>query len=185
MFSQKKYFVSANRSLVCFAAGGPTAVNLARQISIDCDSLGADRLQDAIYRSAASAPGSPSPNAIGDEVLVADAGRLDYFWLVLRRPGTIPVPTVLQQQCACTGQKTAALFLPRHLWRPDRPISELKRLALLTLAFAANEEPSFVAAPFDIVMIERNSSGIVEETHDSTHEQFQIGLEGLFAEYHG
>lgn len=181
MFSQKKYFISPGRSLVCFAAGGPTASNLAREISVQCDDLGSNEAEShsALYRVAASTPGSDRPSS-DDEVIVAQTNALDAVWLVLRRPGTVPFPTVLRQSSVCTGNKTSALFLPRHLWRPERSVTELKKLALLTLSYASKEEPSFVAPPFDLVTMERTNATIREESHSSlTNAEFQNGLESL------
>ena len=182
---QPKYFISANKSVICFAAGGPTAIGLGRRLSIDCDGLTKDSTEsdsyDAIYQTAISAPGSSSPGALPDEVLVVQANMPGGFWMVLRRPGIAPQPTVLKQQCLCIGDKTVAMFLPRHLWTMKRGVSELGKLALLTLSYAAHEMPSSIGPPFDLMTLD-GSGNITWSEHQPVRTDFQAGLEGLFAE---
>jgi len=76
-----------------------------------------------------------------------------------------------------------ALFLKRHLWTNDRPVSELKKLALLTLSYAAEESPASIGPPFDIITLEKANPIIHEESHDKvTHAGFKQGLARLFGE---
>lgn len=127
-----KYCVSAGQSIVCFAAGGISTINLARQIVSECDP--ASRLKDAadweleLHRLARTAP-YQSP----DELLIARADVIDAFWRVSRTqlgPGVILPSIQKTRDPFCIGTSTVAKFLPRHLWSPDLPVSQLKKLAL-------------------------------------------------------
>jgi hypothetical protein len=181
---QPKYCVSDDESMACFAAGGNAAINLARQIRADCDptlklkDATESGWEEAIRRLAAVPTSWPSSSQIADEILVTRKDVCDAFWIVLRRPGTPSTVLKMQHQCFCTGTSTVAQFLPRHLYTPKRSVPELKKLALLTLTFAAKEEPSSVSAPFDIMTLDR--SGYNWSVHDPINEKFQSGMERLF-----
>jgi hypothetical protein len=186
--SQEKYFKSENESIICFAAGSTTAINLARQIVAECDpaKLGSateSQWRDALYRTAAKPLGlaSNTPVYLDDEVLVARKDRSDAFWLVLRKPTNLPLPVVQKYQNLCTGAKTTAIFLPSHLWNQEQTISELKKLALLTLSFAAVEEPSSIGPPFDIMTLDR--SGNVTWSVYKPDKNFQACMAKLLADY--
>jgi hypothetical protein len=192
--SQQKFFVSESQSITCFAAGGVTAINLARKITIDCDlPLGTKGASESewmqnVYAAAATPPDLP-PNSLvsqgEDEILIVRRDVTNAFWLLLRRPRVIPIPTITKvMDRICTGCKTAALFLPAHLWTRDMNTHCLQKLATLTLSYATQEDPSSVGPPFDIMTLD-NTGHITWSENEPIHENFQVGLERLFAEYGG
>jgi hypothetical protein len=182
-FSVEKYFISHSGSLICFCAGTNTAVQLARQLSLDCDSVVASDLSAALFASAAKPRGMPVHSPIDDEILVAHTRIADRFWFITRKPG-FPAPTIFAtSDFVCTGAKTPAIFLPRHLWRGDRSTSELKKLALLTLAYATMQEPGSVGPPYTVMTVAKNGN-IEWSQHDQAEcGLFQAGLERLFSEW--
>jgi hypothetical protein len=189
--SQPKYFVSADNSVVCFAAGGLTSIDLALQISVECEqlpeSVDATELdwRKAIDKIASTLPPLQVSSQIPDEILLTRTDVRDAFWLILRGPGSNTKTRVKKiRQCFCTGASTVAQFLPYHLWSNKRPVSELTKLAVLTLSYAAEEEPSSVGPPFDIMTLDATGR-ITWSEHGPMHEKFQHGLERLFAECDG
>lgn len=185
--SQEKYFASESGSIVCFASGSAIAIDLARQISVDYDPAlrlrgeSESAWKKAISGVVAGSPNLPPGHQLDEEILVARKDVADAFWFVLRRP--FPPLTILKiQGHLCTGAKTVARFLPRHLWSPELTILQLKRLAVLTLSYAAQEEPSFVGEPFDVMTIDR--AGNVEwSVHDRSDGDFQQTMNRLFLEH--
>jgi hypothetical protein len=63
----------------------------------------------------------------------------------------------------------------------EKSISELKNLAILTLSYAAQEEPSSVGPRFDLMTLDRNSV-ITWSVEKPIRQKFQDGLERLFLE---
>jgi hypothetical protein len=182
--TMSKYFVNRDQSLICFAAGGATAIDLGRQIIEDSNLATLKNPTDQEWESAVNRVGgatSPTPLSVpADEILIARRGVFDAFWLVLRRPGSIS-KTLKIDSCLCTGQSTVAQFLPRHLWNKDLSVSVLKKLAILTLSYAANEEPSYVGPPFDVMTLEK-SGNLTWTVHAPTYAKFQSVLEKSFTE---
>ena len=186
---QRKYCVSDNGSLICFASGGPMGVNLARRILAECDPESilkgktesqweeAVRQLAAVQQSGGSGSAPPAP----DQILIARSDVVDSFWMLLIRADTKVVLIKMEEQFFCAGASTVAQFLPRHLWNNKRSISDLQKLALLTLSYAAQEEPSSVGPPFDIMTLDQTGQ-ISWSVHDPMHEKFQSGLEALFLE---
>jgi hypothetical protein len=184
---QAKYFVNDNQSLVCFAAGGAASPNLARRIAWECDpasklkGISESEWELAVHRIA-STETLPYPVPI-DDLLIIRADVTDAFWLVSRRivGQNVIFASILKllKRHHCTGANTDALFLPRHLWTENRSVEELKRLAVLTLSYAAQEQPQSVGPPFDIMTLDK-SGHITWTEHRPRSEKFQAGIERLF-----
>jgi hypothetical protein len=181
-YTADKHFVSPNGSLFCFAAGTNTTLTLARQISVKCEDVSVEGLSDAINAICVQ---HPTPTLVPDEILIAKMEMPNAFWFMRRGPESsilIPPLFVANRRYFCTGTKTQALFLPRHLWNPERSVAALKKLALLTLSYAAHEEPGSVGPPFTIMTLDW--SGRVEWTkyEKPLLETFQGGLEHLLTQ---
>ena len=188
---QKKYFTSDDGSVTCFAAGGHAAMNLAVKIVSLCDPVklpSESRWTDLVRQLAAS---EMAPYSTPDELLVVRRDTATAFWLVSRRTagdtntiaGQKHVYQTVQKisEHVSTGASVAAKFLPQHLWKPNKSIAELKKLALLTMSYAAREEPSFVGPPFDIMTLDKGE--IIEwSENDPINDKFQPGLERLFGD---
>jgi hypothetical protein len=184
---QPKYFVSADASLVCFAAGGIRAIGIAQEIA-GPNSMAFLRLKDASELEWQNAIGSMTVPSSGnalmqqspDQLLIALACAPGYFRLVHIAQGIVTVSRI--NQYFCTGVPTVAQFLPRHLWKKDRTVSELKKLAILTLSYAAREEVQTIGAPFDVMTLRKEDGSITWEEHERTDAVFQPKLERLFEE---
>jgi hypothetical protein len=85
-----KYFTIDNESLVCFAAGGATAISLAQQISATCDPAlcggGESAWERSVHNIMASKPPLPNTSQYPDEILIVRKDVFSAFWLVLVRP---------------------------------------------------------------------------------------------------
>jgi hypothetical protein len=189
---QPKYSIGANRSIVCFAAGGSMAPNVARRIVSELDpestfkGITGLEWETAIHQVARTEP-IPYLTPV-DELLIIRKDVSDAFWMVARRLAGQNVVTVTHPQrhtgCFCTGTNTEALFLPRHLWNANRSVTELKQIALLALSYAAQEQPQSVGPPFDIMVLDK-SGHMTWTQHTPNNDSFQAGLERLFAECGG
>jgi hypothetical protein len=186
---QTKYCLDDTQSIICFWAGGAMSPVVARQIATSC------KLQDAelqwsksIDTAAASIPVIYQYPI--DQVIVAKADTPDAVWLVTRRWHAFEnkfVPVCFSVKIAdkiCTGVGTVAQFLPHHLWRPNMSVSQLRTLALLTLSYATEENPSSVGPPFDIMTLDRTGH-VSWLVHDRMiHQTFQADLEKIFSDRH-
>jgi hypothetical protein len=185
---QSKYCMSTGQSLVCFAAGGAMAQNVARRIVLDCDPASklpsATELewQTAIHQIVRTEM-LPYKFPV-DEWIVARTDTPDAFFVVSRKlvgEDIIFASVQKMQQHFCTGNSTLAQFLPRHLWTKDRSVSELEKLALLTLSYASEEDPSSIGAPFDIMALDKGGQ-LTWSVHKPIHEKFQSELQQWFTD---
>jgi hypothetical protein len=89
-----------------------------------------------------------------------------------------------KNQPLCTGTNALAKFLPTHLWQSDLTIPQLKKLALLTLAYAAKENPGSVGPPFDLLTLDNNQTfeWSKYQLKDANLDAFQGKMEGAFDE---
>ena len=140
-----------NSQIVCAFAGGPYAKDMALQILSKCTPTCSDTDWDLGLRSAAD----NVPHYRGqryDEATVVRPDVLDASWVVTKldnQPASVRKVT----DHSCTGDICAARFLPLLLWRRS-PVSELKALALLTLAyFAAEVNPASFRGGFDLLTL--------------------------------
>jgi len=173
-FSTSKHIVSPSESTICFPAGTDSAIALARHIATECDSVSVEQLQQ---RTGQFATAAPTVSLHSDEVLIVKTSESDAFWLARRNvlsSGTL----IRVEEFLCTGVKTPATFLAHHLWRKDRTVNELKRLALLTLSYAAQEEPGSIGPPFRLMTLTKR--GIEWSDHEPIDcGDFQRGIETL------
>jgi hypothetical protein len=173
-----KYFISPDTSMVCFAAGAGTHIELARRISTNCVTWTSEREWLTSMESTGCVPPLPAHDEIPDEVLIVRRDSPKKFWLVLRRHGMLP-KAFPELGYAFAGTCVYAQFLALRLWRPTRSVSDLKKLALLTLAYAAHEESGAVCGPFDLLTLAEDGHMTWSE-HDVTHDAFQTELERAF-----
>src|ERR1017187_1615786 len=142
---QRKYVISDSGSLVCFAAGGYQAPQLAQQIALECDPATETnrptelKWQDAIRQVACRLDFTYESR---DEVLLARRDITDRFWIVRRKITrslvgeklAIPAVSVTSAHtCLCTGEMGAAIFFA-HFGNGRSSVSELKKLAALALS---------------------------------------------------
>jgi hypothetical protein len=182
---QEKFIISEDESLVCFFAGGPTCEQVATQIALNCAEVPRSKVRwkSSLHETAHNVPRFPS--AIGDQVMVVRKRVPSTIWLV-QRTLTPPMTFVNEytNQPLCTGNNVVAKFLPTHLWRSDLNITELKKLALLTIAYAARENSGSIGPAFDVMTLDKNQH--IEwskySSLDAMFIEFQHKMEGIFGE---
>src|SRR5579862_9173626 len=139
----KKFYVNADESVVCFAAGTQVALDAASAISESVKAGGIGTQWDSTIRGAILPLAVNSFGRGGkEEVIVVRRNTASLFWWVVLEHGKLRI--IEMDGCWCTGTSSVAEFLPRHLWDKRQSTSTLRALAILTLAHAAEEEPSFV-----------------------------------------
>lgn len=187
---RKKYFISEDGSVACFGAGGAVAVDIAQRLVRDCNPMNiASKLEweDAMLQLAGR---SKATYGFADQLLVIRRDTINAFWLIERRTigesraiaeghGIVTRSVEEIRNCFCTGSSVVAQFLPTHLWNAERTVAELRKLALVTLSYAATEDPSNVSAPFDIVTLDSRCIFEEKEFRQPMHNTFQAGLENL------
>ena len=183
---QPKHFASPSQSIVCFAAGGSMCQQVAQQIVRECDPARLEVSESdwelQVHKIARTAM-LPYQYPI-DELLVVRSDATNAFWWVTRKlagPGVIFASIQKVWEHFCIGDNTLAQFLPRHLWTRDRSRLELERLALLTLSYAAREEPASIGPPFDIMTL-AGDGRIQWSVEKPAESDFQKGLEDLFSQ---
>jgi hypothetical protein len=153
---QEKYLKSDDGSLVCFFAGDSTCQNVASSIAMHCSGNSrTDLTWTAAVRSRANSVGR-IPWSIGDQLLVVRRHIPNAVWVVVRHPAGATFVTEYKEQAVCIGNNALAKFLPTHLWNSGLAIPQLKKLALLTLAYAAKENPGSVGPPYDVMSLDKN-----------------------------
>lgn len=147
MNEQDKFCSNKTDTVLCFCAGGADCETQARDIVLNCQP-GEDEAQWAtdLYEAAkrSRVPGSQLIN----EHIVIRKDIKGAVWLINSQPFCFPFVTKISDRI-CTGNNTPAKFLVVHLWKRNRPVIELKQLALLTLAYAEKENP----APSEVVLM--------------------------------
>jgi hypothetical protein len=182
MISERKYFTSADRKWVCFAAGDRTAISLAQEIAANPQRVPSLNETEAEWRRSLleivrDLPASSS--ARPSELLISHGDWCDCFWHVAVDPRNVRSFTRMNQHY-CTGTPALASFILRHLWKPTLTTAEMQKLALLTLSYAAQEEPGSVREPFDVMTLRAGEEMQLSE-HGLSNASFQHGLEALFA----
>jgi hypothetical protein len=182
--TQEKFIKSHDDSLICFFSGGPMCQEVASTIAIECSrhSLSNLRFESALRR-AANKVAFLRNASVGDQIIVVRRKIADAVWLVQRSVGGIIFVTHYRQQYLCTGNSTVARFLPLHLWSNQLLISELKKLALLTLNYAARENPGSIGPPFDVMCLYSNNSicWSQEQADEAGFAAFNESLNAAFA----
>ncbi len=185
MSKQEKFVKSDDGSLLCFFAGGPTSQNVASTIAAHCagtptSNLSWERKVRSKVRSVELLRGAP----IGDQIIVVRKHIPTAVCLVQRSLQGATFVNEYKEQPVCIGNNALAKFLVTHLWEPGRTILELKKLALLTLAYAAKENPGGVGGPFDLMTLDNNQNfdWSPHQSADTIFAAFQGKLEAAFDE---
>jgi hypothetical protein len=186
MGKQEKFLKSDDGSLVCFFAGGPTCQTIAATIAMHCTSTSMSdlRWQTAVRTRVNNADRVPS--LVGDQFIIIRKHISNSVWLAQRTFQTPATVNEYKNQILCTGNNALAKFLPTHLWESRFTIRQLKTLALLTLAYAAKENPSTVGPPFDLMTLDKNQifewSKHESEFTDAIFDTFHGKLKAAFDE---
>jgi hypothetical protein len=173
-------------AVICFYAGHDTAVRAAYAIVRDCQPrpnqsefewLGA---VDAAAKSVGVHDSAPS-----NKLFVIRKDRSNCLWVVYRRSDGALMPRKVIDR-ACIGDNSTARFLVYQLWNRKAKVSELKRLALLTLSYASIESASSVGAPFDVMVMGKDGkpNWSRHKMPKQIHSTFDRGMRELFAGLH-
>jgi hypothetical protein len=150
---QKKFRKNKRGDVTCFFAGAADCQKQAREILSVCDPE-TDEVEWEQSIEAAVSKTHRFHSDIFNEFLVIRQNVSDAVWLVVSDCQTEHRVTKIEDQ-KCTGTNAPAQFLALHLWQPALGIPELKKLAMLTLAYAARENPGSVGAPFDLLTLDK------------------------------
>ncbi len=146
-----KFKKSDDGSLICFFAGGPDAQDIARRISTECLPTAPElQWESRLQRVAEDFP-RPIQASLSDEILVVRRDTPSAVWLVVKSGDQRASVSKISDQ-RCLGDNSPARFLPGHLWSRTT-IQELKTLAILTLSYAQQENPSAVSEEFDVMTL--------------------------------
>jgi hypothetical protein len=142
-----KFVKREDESVICATAGSPQSLQVAHAIVDRARPHEASilRWQDSLIEIS----NSTLRNYSTGEVLVIRKHVPDVVLISLGQ-GLSAAITI--EDKICTGVPVTARFLTQHFWKP-LPIATLKLLALLTLDYAAREQPSSIADGFDLVSI--------------------------------
>jgi len=147
-----KFCTNDEGTVLCFFAGGPQAKTIANIITVECDPT-----EDNIttwHHSLRTAAEKVKARSVGDEILVIRPHMLDIV-LVSKRDIEATVGSPLTEKL-CTGVYAHSRFFVEHFWKLA-PLSELRKLMLVTLAYAAQERPESVGDGFDIFTIKNGN----------------------------
>ena len=173
----------ANGSVICFYAGHDTAVRAAYAIVRDCQPrpnqsefewLGT---VDTAAKSVGVHHSAPS-----NKLFVIRKSVPNCLWVVYRSSDEALMPRKVIER-ACIGDNSTARFLTYQLWNRNAKVSDLKRLAILTLSYASLESPSSIGPPFDVMTMDKNGelSWSKHDMPNNIHIEFDRGIRKLFA----
>jgi hypothetical protein len=155
-----KFIKSEDDSLICAAAGGPQSKSIANAIIGGWDkhrNMSQVEWENAVRGLAEAVNG----NSVGDEIIVVRRSQPSHVSVITRTNRDVGIQVV--ETTICTGVSTSARFLSSSLWK-STTIRNLRRLALLTLGFAAQERPGEVGNGFDLMTLEASSGKVSWET---------------------
>jgi hypothetical protein len=178
---QAKFVKNKAESIVCFCAGGADSQNQARDIARECRPVDSDLEWATKLKEVASETRRFTRIDVFNEIIVVRKDSPDSVWLVKSDcQGQTFASKITDRKC--TGSNVLAQFLPAHLWQSGLAISRLKTLALLTLAYAAKENPGSVGAPFDLMTLNKNQTFEWSklESEDALSDAFQEKLKAAF-----
>jgi hypothetical protein len=167
-----KFAKADDDSVICAFAGGPLAPKIGREIASQANQyLRLSELEWArgVQTIAKSVERPVSPRSL-DEITVIRRDCLNKVWIVGKSSDSdataLPIETHI-----CTGDISTARFLVEHLYCP-MPVAELRKLAHLTVCYAAKSNPSSVGGGVDILCVTKEkvewSSYQVKETQTAS-----------------
>ena len=148
-----KFCRSDDDSIICAYAGGPSALNIGREVASEGQQYvtasdtewerGVLGIGDKMERQKVLIP--------RDEIIVVRPSIPAKFWL-LGKPSAGPASMEAFETYLCTGSVSTARFIIQELWRP-MPVRNLRTLAHLAISYAAKGNPTFIGGGIDILSI--------------------------------
>ncbi len=177
-----KFKKKGDERIICSFAGNPSASGIALQIVSNCDLTSSESDWELSLKRAADTEARKF-----DEAIVVRADVFDTVWVVTKHSDIQSAQVVRIIDRFCAGDNSVARFLPFLLWRPGRPVSELRTLALLTLAYASQANPSSIGGGFDLMTLQKGEKPKWERydmknvSLKKLHKAFDGKLKELFA----
>jgi hypothetical protein len=151
-----KFIKSEDESLICAFAGGPQSRSIATAFVAEwdkCHSLRQAEWENKLRTTAEVVKG----NSRGDEIIVVRKDQPNRVLLVTRDNQDVGIQPI--ESTICTGTSLNARFVSASFWK-STAVNSLRRLALLTLGYAAIERPGEVGDGFDLMILEASSGTI-------------------------
>jgi hypothetical protein len=152
---ESKFIFSPNRRIVCTCAGGPQAEPTARAIAMASERIGVGsevEWRTGLGVAADSVQRGTMGRNLLDEMIVCRSDCSTAFWFVGKFTDN-PSNIRKIETSTCAGDSVPARFLQEHFYSYELSLTEAKRFALLTLAFAHQENPSSIDDPFEVVTV--------------------------------
>lgn len=154
-----KILICEDKSFVCAHAGGAKSREMAEAIVTQCHPHGPSSTQWEIHLRQVLNQIMGTGGGVVDELLIARAG--DASLIRATRKGGTDVELTQIQGNICAGDiHLPARFLPTHLCQEDMSEDKLRRLALLTLACAHEDNPSGVGGGYNLVTVPHTNAPI-------------------------
>jgi hypothetical protein len=151
MNEQDKFRLNKVGTVLCFYAGGADCETQAREIVLNCQPSEDEVKWETGLCEAARQNRRVAGGELLNEFLVIRQDIKNALWVIKSLSFDSYVTKLTDR--TCTGNNALAKFLVVHLWKRNRPVIELKQLALLTLAYAEKENPSTVGGGFDVMVM--------------------------------
>jgi len=152
--SAPKYLISADESIVCFAAGSPRATNSARALLDEVPAFESETHWQTNLASRVNTVQGQSNDF--DEVMVVRRDTMDRVWLITKMRNLSASVTPIQTRI-CTGTPVSSRFIASHFYKPGLSLAELQGIAALTLACASREHPSSISRELDMMTLEEGT----------------------------
>jgi hypothetical protein len=159
-----KFKKKDDERVICAFAGNPSASGTALQIVSNCDPTSPEPDWELSLKNAATKEGRKF-----DEAIVVRTDVFDTVWVVTKHSDVQSAQVMRIIDRFCAGDNSVARFLPFLLWRPGCPVSDLKALALLTLAYASQANPTGVGGGFDLMTLRKGEKPKVGALRDEEH----------------
>ncbi len=165
--SETKILFSDDGELACGFAGGPAAKSIATAIVSNChhlNSMSQIAWENHLASEIKSIRGSSAH--LLDEVLVIRKDDCRSALRVLVHDNDAPRFLLIKEHI-CTGDiGVSARFIQEYAWAKGMPVTELEKVALVTLAYASGENPSHIGNGFHTLTASQGNFILREYDHD-------------------
>ncbi len=151
-----KFHVASDGSIVCFAAGGPRALAVAKSLADDPPAFTNEiKWKTELERRTDQ---DQAQRRDFDEVIVVRRDSPDRIWVVTREQSARATASAVYEHF-CSGTPVASRFIPVQLYKQELSLAHLKAIASLSVACASQEYPSSIGGDIDIVVLQAGSIG--------------------------
>ncbi len=152
--SDSKFLLNLSRGIVCAVAGTFEAITIAKNIVGEAEPpsplTGLESHQAWRRKLEQIADKTVMPEQGGAEITILRVDSPRLCWKLSKFPGHGANCTPVHDRTHM-GNRSSARFLPQHLWKHQK-VQDLKKLGLLTLAFAEREN-SLISGDFEVLSL--------------------------------